>query len=383
MPHGSHKTVASILAGVLACLLVIIWFRSSRSSDPVIVRDVVTAQSSEPQSVRRASDRDARRTSGNDDDANAAGGGARVMTPTPPPAGVPGDGVATDAQPTPQTEFDYDDPNKPQHEIMRKYGMEGVLAFNRGEDPAKYAQAVAVAAAADPNSAEARQLANMSPEMQAIVRELMVSGGGSAGGNTNPTPTSAIATPTPTQPVVTATTTPVVSPTPFATATPSPEPTPSPSPSPTPEVGRVQMYLSPASASVQQGEVTTLDLYIDSPEKPVGGYTTIVLFNPLEVQIDQVREGTNSWLGFPMVARVNQNGGTIVLSTAQGSALDEPRGRIHLVSLDFVGAEPGVASISLSESEVANTDAQRMVLTSQRGARITVRPAPTPGTQPE
>ena len=42
-----------------------------------------------------------------------------------------------------------------------------------------------------------------------------------------------------------------------------------------------------------------------------------------------------------------------------------------------LGGEPGDTTISLTESELANTDAKKMVITGQRGANITVIPAPT------
>ncbi|MCC5874756.1 MAG: hypothetical protein JJU11_00925 [Candidatus Sumerlaeia bacterium] len=156
--------------------------------------------------------------------------------------------------------------------------------------------------------------------------------------------------------------------------TPSPTPRPSPSPTPTPDPGHASMYLDPAVITVTEEDFFTLNLYVNSAEKPVAGYTTFIMYVPIEAEIVQIREGRNSLLGHPMVAQNNPETGVLVLAGLQASSMSQPTGEIHLLSIDFEALRPGTLEVNLVESEVANTDAQTMILTSARGARVTVQP---------
>lgn len=158
------------------------------------------------------------------------------------------------------------------------------------------------------------------------------------------------------------------------TPTPSPTPRPSPSPTPTPDPGQAAMFLDPAVITVTEEDFFTLDLYITSSEKPVAGYTTFIMYVPIEAEIVQIREGRNSFLGYPMVAQNNPETGTLVLAGLQASSMSQPTGEIHLLSIDFEALRPGTLEVNLVESEVANTDAQTMILTRSSGSRVTVQP---------
>lgn len=205
---------------------------------------------------------------------------------------------------------------------------------------------------------------------------------------TGPTPT---ATATPDR---TVTPTPSYSPTPSPSASPSPSPTETPEPtetpsptetvapsgtpteSPTPIVGSASIRLEPGSVQAGVGEIVTLDLVVRTQDKAAGGYTTLILYNPLQLEVYQVREGQNPWLGYPFVLDVDNPPGSIIMSSFQGSVFDQPIGYIHVGYIDFIPLEPGTAGVDLAESEVVNTDAQRMNLVMQRGTRIEVAPAP-------
>jgi len=186
------------------------------------------------------------------------------------------------------------------------------------------------------------------------------------GRGANRTPSAATPTPNPTR---------TSGPDDTATPTSNGDESPSPSPSPTEEIGQASIYLSPSSATVPAGEAVALDLYMDVQGEAAGGYTTIVLFNPLNVQVDALYDGGNVWLGQPFVAAVNNDRGSIQLSSAQGSVMDEPTGRVHLAQIYFLGMEPGTAQIQLVESEVSSTLPRRMHLLRQSGATIEVTEA--------
>lgn len=165
---------------------------------------------------------------------------------------------------------------------------------------------------------------------------------------------------------------------PNATPTPSATPRPTPTPSPTPNIGRASIYLDPAAVTVVEGDYFTLDLYVNSAEKPIAGYTTLVLYVPIEVEVAQVREGSDRFLGYPMVARNDPRSGTLVLAAMQGSSLTEPIGELHVLSIDFEAMAPGTVQVNLVDSDVANTDAQEMILVRESGATITVEPLAAP-----
>lgn len=165
---------------------------------------------------------------------------------------------------------------------------------------------------------------------------------------------------------------------PGATPTPSPTPRATPTPSPTPDIGRASIFLDPAAVTVVEGDYFTLDLYVHSPEKPVAGYTTLVLYVPIEVEVVQIREGRDPMLGYPMVARNDPRSGTLVLAAMQGSSLTQPVGELHLLSIDFEAVTPGTVDVNLVDSDVANTDAQEMILIRESGTRVTVEPLEAP-----
>lgn len=161
--------------------------------------------------------------------------------------------------------------------------------------------------------------------------------------------------------------------------TPTPTPEESPTPTPTPEVGTARLFLEPGGRRADIGQTVPLRLMLNAQEKAVAGYTTIVLFNPLEVQVNSILEGSDPLLGYPLIAELNDANGTLVLGAMQGSFFDRPIGNIHLLTIEFMGLEPAAARINLVESEVSNTDAQRMNLVMERGATIEIMaPPPTP-----
>jgi hypothetical protein len=135
--------------------------------------------------------------------------------------------------------------------------------------------------------------------------------------------------------------------------------------------GRASMYLDPSNVTISQGETASFDLYINS-DMAVGGYTTLILYNPLDIQVRTLLQGRDPYLGFPIVSRIDNQVGAITLSSAQGTVMDKPIGLIHIATIEFTGNELGTHSIELTESEVANTEAQRMMLQSQTGATINV-----------
>lgn len=158
------------------------------------------------------------------------------------------------------------------------------------------------------------------------------------------------------------------------TPTPARTPRPTPTPSPTPDPGRASIYLDPAVITVTEGDYFTLDLYANSPEKAVGGYTTFVMYLPIEIEIVQIREGRDPFLGYPMVAQNNPETGVLILAGIHARSMSQPVGEIHLASIDFEALRPGTVQVNLAESDVANTDAQEMILTRESGTRVTVQP---------
>jgi hypothetical protein len=177
---------------------------------------------------------------------------------------------------------------------------------------------------------------------------------------TTPRPEATQAGPTPT-------------PDPYATPTPVPTETPEATPTETPIQGSARIYLEPSSVTITPGEIATLDLYIQVWEKAAAGYTTLILYNPVDIQVKELLQGRDPYLGYPLVYDVNPQRGSVTLSSAQGTALDRPTGIIHLANIQFTGSELGSHFLELAESEISNTEAQTMKLKGEFGATIIVQ----------
>lgn len=165
---------------------------------------------------------------------------------------------------------------------------------------------------------------------------------------------------------------PTPTPDPYATPTPEATQTPEQTETPTPIEGSARIYLEPSSITITQGEIATLDLYIHAYEKPVGGYTTYIFYLPMDIQVLTVNQGNDPYLGYPFVLDIDPDGGNVKLSNAQAAAMDLPTGTIHLVSLTVISNNIGNHKMWLVDSEVANTDSQRMKLKGEFGATINV-----------
>lgn len=199
----------------------------------------------------------------------------------------------------------------------------------------------------------------------------------SAGTNTPvPTPTGPTPTPDPNAtatPYPTATPEPTETPeeedTPIPTETPTPFVTPSPTPTPTPFPGEI--FLSPSDVAAVVNSTFTLRLFANSPSVALGGYKAIVNFDPGKLDLGEVREGTDSLLGYPFVLAVDPDAGQIRISSFQGSSLSEPIGQVHLLDIDFTPRAVGNSAIRLNDCELVGTDSANLRLVNVGGTFVT------------
>lgn len=219
-----------------------------------------------------------------------------------------------------------------------------------------------------------------------------------------PSPTGEVtptATPEPTTPSPTASASPSATPPPTATPEPSeteepeptetpeetpeetplptqsPSPSPSESPTPTPHPGFASIYVNPALVQAQVGQPFEVNLYVESREKAVGGYRAILLWNPLQLRLNQVYEGTDSYLGYPFDLQINNSTGVCRMSSFQGTSLNQPVGRLHVGVLEFQPLEGGTGAVEIIGPGVSNTDAKEMVIERSDGFQAIIA-APTP-----
>jgi hypothetical protein len=121
------------------------------------------------------------------------------------------------------------------------------------------------------------------------------------------------------------------------------------------------VYLEPGIVQVAPGQEFAVDLFVASQEKAVGGYRAHVLWVPVTLQLIEVLEGSDPYLGFPTDA--TEGNGVLRLSAIQAQSLTAPVGTLQVATLRFRSLEAGTDRIELVNTGVANTDAQEMVLT--------------------
>lgn len=238
------------------------------------------------------------------------------------------------------------------------------------DDPSATAAPTAVSATATPSSATATPQATSVGTSDATPTPSETPAATATPTETSQVTPSPSATPSPSEePTPTEEPEPTEEPTPDVTETPEPTPSPSPSPSPSlspspspsPHPGFAAVYLEPGIVQVVPGQEFAVDLFVASQDKAVGGYRAHVLWVPLSLQLVEVLEGSDPYLGFPTDATEGQ--GFLRLSAIQAQSLTAPVGLLQVVTLRFRSLEAGTERIELVNTGVANTDAQEMVLT--------------------
>ena len=139
--------------------------------------------------------------------------------------------------------------------------------------------------------------------------------------------------------------------------------------------GSAVLFLDPPRLRADAGTPLELGLYAKSDERPLSGYATLILFNPLQLRLDGVHEGKDAFAGYPFIVQANGESGTITISSYRGATGTPPRGLLHLATLKFTALEESSATVTLSGSELVDADAGKLALDSEQGAIVTVTTA--------
>lgn len=157
--------------------------------------------------------------------------------------------------------------------------------------------------------------------------------------------------------------TPRVTPTAVSTLKPTPDagPTftriPTSPPSPTPDAGEGVMFFDPPGLGAVVGESFTLHLRASISGQPIGGYAVAILYNPLKIHLDGVREGDDPLLGRPLINIPEATSGILRLSAIQATSQTQPIGpAISFARLDFRAREAGQVRVEIAGTEFSTAD---------------------------